>query len=166
MKKSKKMTRREAILLVVIGLIMGTVFTFGTKYWNAPITQNEAHQVNATFSSYKEAKRRGRVQEIIMRFNDHEQLYIDGVCIDDELRDVVSKIEDGTLIKMMVHPNSNVILEMEVETIKILGFQDSINKLSAEAAAFMYLGIFCYVSAVIGMIHLIRLKNKYMKTLS
>ena len=48
MKKSKKMTRREAILLVVIGLIMGTVFTFGTKYWNAPITQNEAHQVNKT----------------------------------------------------------------------------------------------------------------------
>lgn len=150
MKKSKKMTKNAAIFLLIAGLIMGTVFTFGMKYWNEPISQDEAQQVNAIFSSYKETKRRGHVQEIILRFDDHEQLYIDGVCIDNELCDTISEIMPGTILEMMVHPNSNTILEMETGTTKILEFNDSVQKLSSEASGFMYLGVFCYILALMG----------------
>ena len=150
MKKSKKMTKNEAIFMLVTGLIIGTVFTFGMKYWNAPITQDEAQQVTAVFSSYKETKRHGHTQEIILRFDDHEQLYIDGVCIDNDLCDVISEIMPGTILKMIVHPNSNTVLEMEIGTTKILEFHDSAQKLSSETSGFMYLGIFCYVMALIG----------------
>ena len=150
MKQSKKMTKTEAIFLLIAGLIMGTVFTFGMKYWNAPIAQNEAHQVTAIFASAKETMRRGHVQEIIIRFDDHEQLYIDGVCIDNELCDLVSEITPGTVIEMMIHPNSNTILEMEVGTTKLLEFHDSVQKLTSEASGFMYLGIFCYIVALMG----------------
>ena len=160
MKKSKKMTKGEAIFLLIAGLIMGTVFTFGMKYWNAPITQDEAQQVTATFSSYKETKRRGRVQEIILRFDDHEQLHIDGVSVNEELCDAISKIEIGTDIEMMVHPNSNTILEMEVGMVKLLEFQDSIEKLSSEASGFMYLGVFCYMLAGVGLFLLILPKKR------
>ena len=151
MKKSKMMTKSEAIFMLIAGLIMGTVFTFGMKYWNAPITQNETQQVTATFSSAKESLRWGHVQEIIIHFDDHEQLYIDGVCIDNELCDLVSEITPGTVIEMMVHPNSNTILEMQVGTTKLLKFQDSVQKLTSEASGFMYLGIFCYITALIGV---------------
>lgn len=150
MKKSKKMTKSEAIFLLIVGLIMGTVFTFGMKYWNDSIMQEEAQQVNAIFSSYKETKRRGRVQEIILRFDDHEQLYIDGVCIDNELCDTISEIMPGTILEMMVHPNSNTILEMETGTTKILEFNDSVQKLSSEASGFVYLGVLCYILALMG----------------
>lgn len=150
MKKSKKMTKSEAIFLLIAGLIMGTVFTFGTKYWNAPIMQEEAQQVKAIFSSYKETKRRGRVGDIILRFDDHEQLHIDRVCIDNELCDTISEIMPGTILEMMVHPNSNTILEMEIGTMKILEFDDSMQKLSSEASGFMCLGVFCYILALMG----------------
>lgn len=150
MKKLKKMTKSEAIFLLIAGLIMGTVFTFGMKYRNGLIRQEESQQVNAIFSSYKENKRCGRVQEIILRFDDHEQLYIDGVCIDNELSDTISEIMPGTILEMMVHPNSNTILEMEIGTTKILEFNDSVQKLSSEASGFMCLGVFCYILALMG----------------
>lgn len=150
MKKSKKMTKSEAIFMLIAGLIMGTVFTFGMKYWNAPITQNEAQRVTATFSSAKETMRRGHVQEIIVRFENHEQLYIDGVCVDNELCDSVSEIMPGTVIEMIVHPNSNTILEMEVGKTRLLEFHDSVQKLTSEASGFMYLGIFCYMMSLMG----------------
>jgi len=151
MKKSKKMTKGGAIFMLIAGLIMGTVFTFGMKYWNAPITQDEAQQLTAIFESAKESQWRGHVQEIIIRFEDHEQLYIDGVCIDNELCDAISKITPGTVIEMMVHHNSDNILEMEVGTKRLLEFHDSVQKLSSEASGFMYLGIFCYLIALMGM---------------
>lgn len=150
MKMAKKMTKSEAIFLLIAGMIMGTVFTFGMKYWNTPIAQNEAQQVTATFSSAKETMRRGHVQEIIVRFEDHEQLYIDGVCIDNELCDSVSEIMPGTVIEMIVHPNANTILEMKAGTTRLLEFHDSVQKLASEASESMYLGIFCYIMALMG----------------
>jgi hypothetical protein len=160
MKKSKRMTTGEAIFLLIAGLILGTVFTFGMKYWNTPIAQEEAQQVTATFSSYKTSTTRGHVKQIILRFDDQEQLYIAGVSIDDGLLDAIRKLTAGTVVEMLVHPNSNTILEMEVGTERLLKFQDSIDKLSSEATGFMYLGIFCYAFAAAGSFHLIKRKKR------
>ena len=150
MKMLKKITKADALFLLIAGLIMGTVFTFGTQYWNESIKYDEAQQVNAIFSSYKENKRRSHVKQIILRFDDYEQLYIDGVCINNELCDLISEIPSGTTLEMMVHPNSNKILEMETGSTKILEFYDSMQKLSSEASGFMYLGIFCYILSLMG----------------
>ena len=155
MKRTKKATKGEAVFLLVAGLIIGTVFTFGVKYWNAPITEDEAQLVTATFSSYKNSRnRRGNIREIIIRFTDHKQLYIDGSCIDDDLCDTINDIETGAVIELKVHPNSDTIVEMKVGKIQLLEFQDSIQKLSFEASGFTYLGIFCYIMALIGIIEL------------
>ena len=40
MKRTKKATKGEAVFLLVAGLIIGTVFTFGVRYWNVPITED------------------------------------------------------------------------------------------------------------------------------
>ena len=150
MKKAKKMTKPEAIFMLIVGLIMGTVFTFGMKYWNVPITQDEAQQVTAVFLSYKETKRRGHTREIILRFDDHEQLYIDGACINNDLCDLISEIMPGITLEMMVHPNSNTVLEMEIGKTRVLEFHDSMQKLSSEASGCRYLGFFCYIMALMG----------------
>ncbi len=123
MKRVKKMTKAEAIFLLIAGVMMGTVFTFGMQYWNAPITKDELLQVIAIFSSHEEIKRRGNVQEIILQFENYEQLYIDGVCVDDKLSEDVRKIK------------------------------------SSEAFGFMYMGIFCYISAAIGFAFLVLSKS-------
>lgn len=78
--------------LLIAGLKIGAVFIFCVKCWNARITQDEAQYVTATFSSYKEDLHRGHVQQIILPFEDHEQPFIDGACIDDKSQDSIQKL--------------------------------------------------------------------------
>lgn len=161
MKWFKRMTKGEAVFLLIAGLILGTVFTFGMKYWNAPVAQDEAQHISAVFSSAKVHLRRlNRVQEIIVCFEDHEQLYIDGACVDSELTDAVFGIDPGTAVEMVVSPNSDTILEMKAGTTKLLEYHDSVQKLSAEASEFMWLGVFCYMMALIGAGYLVLSKQK------
>lgn len=159
-KEIKEIPTGTAVFLLIAGVIMGTVFTFGMKYWNAPITKDEAQQVTAIFSSFEEIYGRGGVNGIIVRFENHEQLEIDGVCINDEISDAIDDIVPGTIVEMLVHPNSDSIVEMKVGNMKVLDFQDSIQKLSSEASGFMYIGVFCYIMALLGAGHFILLKKK------
>ena len=61
---------------------------------------------------------------------------------------------------MMVHPNSNVILDMEIGKTKILNFHDSVQQLSSEGLGFMVLGVFCYSMAFMGAGHFILQKKR------
>ena len=47
----KKMTLEQAILFLIVGLILGTVFTFGQQYWKAPIQRDEAISVQAEYQN-------------------------------------------------------------------------------------------------------------------
>ena len=160
MKKSKKMTKSEAIFMLIAGLIMGTVFTFGMKYWNAPVTKEESIHTTAIYESYATQRERGRVKEIIVRFKDHEQLYIDGVCINDMLLDSIDSFVPGIELSMIVHPNSNTIMELHTDSRVLLEFQNTSEKLTGEATGFMGLGLFCYVLSACGLISLLFRKRR------
>ncbi len=43
-----------AIILIVVGLIMGTVFIFGMYYWEGSVPKSETIFVKATYASYTE----------------------------------------------------------------------------------------------------------------
>ena len=120
------MAKGDAWFLLIAGLIMGTVFTFGMQYWNAPISQEEAICTTAVYTSYTEQLERGHVKEMIVRFEDHEQLYIDGACINEELRDRIHNLEPGTELSLIVHPNSNT-LYMFSHLCAIIAFRFSIS---------------------------------------
>ena len=139
---------------------MGTVFTFGMQYWNAPITQEETIHTTAVYASYKEQLKRGHVKEIILRFEDHEQLYIDGVCITEELRDDIHSLAPGTHLSLMIHPNSNTIMDLKVGNSVWLDFQSTSEKLTSETTGSMGLGLFCYVLSVCGLISLLFRKRR------
>lgn len=38
---SKTVSRTQALLVVIVSLFMGTIFTFGMQYWNKPIERAE-----------------------------------------------------------------------------------------------------------------------------
>ena len=160
MKNNRPMTKVEAWFLLIAGLIMGTVFTFGVQYWNAPVTKEESIHTTAIYESYATQRERGRVKEIIVRFKDHEQLYIDGVCINDMLLNSIDSFVPGIELSMIVHPNSNTIMELHADNQVLLDFQDTVEKLTAEATGFMGLGLFCYVLSVCGLISLLFRKRR------
>lgn len=154
------MTKIEAWFLLIAGLIMGTVFTFGMQYWNAPVTKEESIHTTAIYESYATQRERGRVKEIIVRFKDHEQLYIDGVCINDMLLNSIDSFVPGIELSMIVHPNSNTIMELHADNQVLLEFQNTSEKLTGEATGFMGLGLFCYVLSACGLIRLLFRKRR------
>ena len=155
MKKAKRMTRTDAIILLILGLILGTVFTFFVRHSNEPITKEEALHTTAAFASYEEQFRRNRIQEIIVRFHDHEQLYIDGTCIDEEVRNQIRSLSDGAVVSLIVHPKSNTIMEMHAGGMIILTFQDTAERLAGESVGFTVLGVLCYALAGLALVRLL-----------
>ena len=160
MKSKKSLTKGEAWFLLIAGVIMGTVFTFGMQYWHAPITQEEAIRSTAIYASYKEQIERGRVTEITLHFEDHEQMYIDGVCVSEDLRDSIHSLTPGTQLSLMAHPNSNTIMDLKAENHVLLDFNTTSEKLTGEATGFMGLGFFCYALSALGLTGLLFRKKR------
>ena len=160
MKNKSPMAKGEAWFLLIAGFIMGTVFTFGMQYWSAPVTKEESIHATAIYESYATQREQGRVKEIIIRFKDHEQLYIDGACINDRLLNSIDSLVPGTELSMIVHPNSNTILELHADNQVLLEFQNTSEKLTGEATGFMGLGLFCYVLSACGLISLLFRKRR------
>lgn len=103
------MPKAFAVFLIIVGIFMGTVFTVGMHYWEAPLSKADTLSVNATFSSYKNIYKRGRINEIIVRFEDHEQLTIDGSCLNDKVINKVEALKPGTSLHLHVHPTSSYL---------------------------------------------------------
>ena len=160
MKNNRSMIKVKAWFLLIAGLIMGTVFTFGMQYWNAPVTKEESIHATAIYESYATQPEQGRVKEIIVRFKDHEQLYIDGACINDMLLNSIDNLVPGIELSMIVHPNSNTIMELHADNQVLLEFQNTSEKLTGEATGFMGLGLFCYVLSAYGLINLLFWKKR------
>lgn len=152
-----------AIFLLIAGLFLGSVFTFGMQYWNAEVTQEECTAVDTEFVSYQEIhqqKRPMEIKEIAVDCANGERYFIDGVSINSDLRNSLSKLSNQQRICLLIHPNSNTIVEFSTDNGKILTFDETISKLGGEATGFLFLGLFMYFCSFVGLhyttIHIIK----------
>ena len=160
MKKTPPMSRGEGWFLLIVGLFLGTIFTFGMQFWNAPVAEQDAVTDIAVFASYDiRHGRSGSTKEIIVRFEDRDQLYIDGVCVTDALINQLKAIQQGDELMLTIHPNSNTILELQYGNKLLLEFDQTTKKLTNEATGFGVLGILCYVAALIALVQLMQLSG-------
>lgn len=166
-RKMTKLDKFECILLLVIGLLLGTTFTFGMHYWNASISQENARPVTATYERYdvkhgsgRNSAARRRINEVDLHFTDHEKLSIDGSCVTDELLAALSALRSGTSLDMLVHTNSDAILSIQADSKTILTFEEAIKTLTVERWGFFGLGLFCYLGAGVGAFFLITRKYR------
>ena len=166
-RKKLQLTMFECILLIIAGLLMGTVFTFGMSYWNADIEPQEAIAVTGTYEGYDIDYSRGRngvtrkrIAEVDLQFTDRKELSIDGSCADDDLLASLDALPKGITLDTLVHPNGwETILSISVEGKSILAFEDATKHLTFERWGFFGLGLFCYFGAGVGAYYLI--KRKY-----
>lgn len=155
-KRFAEISKFEALFLIIVGLLLGTVFTFGMHYWQSPIPKEEAIHVEATLSSIHENYGRHGLNEIIVRFEDHEQLCIKSPCLSSSVVQQVEALKPGSRLNLYAHPNSDTILELSYQGKIILAFDDAVKKLSWEVSAFTFLGAFLYLTAAFGAIKIIR----------
>lgn len=150
----RSVPKAAAWFIVIAGIVLGTVFTFGMRYWESSVSKEDAIFVEATFSSYEGIYKRGDLKEIKMIFQDRKQLFIDGTCCSQSVQDKLESLKPGSVLQMYVHPRSSTILEIKTDNGSILQFEESIKKLSSEVTGFLFLGIFMYACAVYGIIKL------------
>lgn len=169
--RQNRLTRRlkklpslgQAIFLTVIGLLMGTVFTALMHHTQGPVTMEEARPVSAVMEdvrgSYTHRYRQGtRLQEILIRFEDYEQLSIDSTLATEALLDRIS-VTPGTTFDMLVHPNSATILALSIDGEEIIIFDTAMERLRRETTAFFWMGVCLYAAAAFGAyVVILRLK--------
>ena len=143
-----------AIFLLIAGLLLGSVFTFGMQYWNAEVTREECTLIDTEFVSYTEMrkpKRPMQIKEISIDCANGERYFIDGVSINSDLRNSLSELSGHQNIRLLIHPNSNKIVEFSTKNGTILTFDETIRKLSGEATGFLFLGLFMYFCSLVGL---------------
>ena len=118
---------------------MGSVFVFGSLYWNEEIDRSECIQSYPIYESHKLSYNRTTVKEIIMYFTDDELLVIDGVSVNDELIEEIEKIDKESKIIILNHPNSNTIMEMVVNGKVLLDFDTTMSNIVKERNGFILL---------------------------
>ena len=161
--KNEPMPMGLAVFLLVLGILLGTVFTFGMQYWNKEVTRRDCNEIQTQFLDYEERYSRSGVKEIAIDCANGEKYYIAGVCINTELRNTLAKLTDNQNITLLIHPNSNTVVEFATETKTLLLFDTTITKLGIERTGFLFPGFFMYFCALTGMYHIILNTRKHRK---
>ena len=153
--KKDPMSLGMAIALLVVGILLGSVFSFGMQHWNKEVTREECVKIQTQFLGYKEDLRRGHIQQIIIDCANGNRYVIDGVSVNSKLLGYISKISPNENITLLIHPNSDTIVEFSTRYDTILMFSETIDKLGGEATGFLFLGAFMYFCSLIGLYYVV-----------
>ena len=153
-RKKQEISLGTAVMLFVVGLILGSIFVFGSQYWGEPIQKEDAIEVSATYEAYEINPgkiRKHHIKQIEITLTDHSSVYIDGACVSEDVKDEIKALTEGAKLDMLVHPNSDTVWELKHGDNTILSFEESQKDIKNENVGFIILGIFMYFCAAIGL---------------
>lgn len=147
-RKSEPLNRWVALVLALIGIFMGTIFS-STLFLNLPIAIEDAIELNYTYKEFiVSTGAKGSIAEIKLLFFDGSEQYIDGSCVKNELVEKLEKTPSGTKIKMLVNPKNDYIVELIANEEILLDFDYAQKELERDGVRFFYLGITMYGFAI------------------
>ena len=153
-RKKQEMTPGTAVMLLVFGLLLGSIFVFGSQYWGEPIHRDDAIEISATYEAYEINPgkiRKHHIKQIEITLADHSSVYIDGACVSEDVKDGIKALPEGAKLDMLVHPNSDTVWELKHGDKTILSFEESQKDIKNENVGFIALGVFMYLCAAIGL---------------
>lgn len=147
-----------AIAILIVGIFLGSIFSFGMQYWNEEVTREECSKIETQFLGYeniRQPKRPATIKEIAIDCANGERYFIDGVSINSELRERMATIAYNETVTLFIHPNSNTVVELSTNSGTILPFSETIGKLCGEATGFLFLGLFMYFCSLVGLYYVV-----------
>lgn len=153
-RKKQEISLGTAVMLLVFGLILGSIFVFGSQYWGEPIHRDDAIEISATYEAYEINPgkiRKHHIKQIKIILADHSSVYIDGACVSEDVKDELKALPEGAKVDMLVHPKSDTVWELRHGGKTILSFEESQKDIKNENVGFIILGIFMYFCAAIGI---------------
>ena len=168
MSYKKELTKKDAFLLFIVGLILGTVFCIGNQFWYNPAISEKAIHATATYLKYdiyySNLKPRPRGQgKFYVYFEDYESLLVYAWNLYDDKSEFIDKFKNlpaGTEVDIIVHPNSGTLLDMRSDEFTLVEFDESIVILSYKNKGFFVLGIIMYFFSFLGLFCFIYLNYK------
>lgn len=153
-RKSEPLNRWVALVMALISIFMGTVFSL-VLHSNQPIDREEAIELTCNYKEFIVRTRRSSIAEIKLLFYDGSTQYIDGSCANDKLVEALEKVPVGTTLKMLTNPNNDYVVELISNDETLLNFDYAQKELERDGVGFFYLGIVMYVFAIIFIIQAI-----------
>lgn len=154
-RRSKPISKSSAIILLVLGLLLGTVFTFGEHYWHAPVDKRELRYIDAAYQNYK-YKTGTHHSSMTLYFADEEVYDVSVECVDDDLLHRLDEIKPGAVLHLGVHPNSSTLMEITDHGRTVLSFEQASERGAFRTRGFLLLGLFMYACALYAAITLLR----------
>ena len=152
--------KSSLLIILIVGLLLGTVFVFGISYWYAPVSKEECIVVDATYKSFDDYYR-GMTHEIELSFLDYEQqTIIDDSIYTNELVNILEQTPSKSKIIMLLHPNSEIIIDLMINDIKVFDFESYMAQLESERQIFAIFGCLFYIGAFAAVIKLIIIRKK------
>ncbi len=147
-RKSEPLNRWIALILALIGIFMGTIFS-STLILNKPITREDAKELNYTYKEFiVSTGAKGSIAEIKLLFFDGSAQYIDGCCVKDELVEKLEKTATGTKFKLLVNPKNDYVVELVADGVALLEFDKTQKELERDGVGFFYLGVAMYALGI------------------
>lgn len=145
------------VFFIVVGIVLGNVFVILTWHEGKMIDKSEAISVAGVYDSYTvHHSAKGSLNEIEIRFNDRERLYMDSAYWNTTIEEALDDLDSGDTVSMLIHPISEYVWEMKTEENTILSFEDAKIGVLAENLGFsIILGTFGYFCAIMGTVSLI-----------
>ena len=137
--------RRVGILLIGLALLMGTVF-LSLPFRNHRIEESEAVSVTAEFCGYAidRSLRHRSIRFLHLEFTDHDDLTVDGCCVKVDWVAKLDALPKGTTMRLLVHPRSGNVLQIEADGEILLPFQDAQRAIRRESLTFAAIGLAIY----------------------
>lgn len=146
--------------LGIVVIIIGIMMIFVSLYTHHSVEFYEAKHIKAKYLSFEKRWQWSRggltARYILMYFDDLPFQEIESTLLDEHLEDVIRKLEPGTEVTMIIHPNTNAILDLKVKGKTILNFYDSQKQREKDMIGSTLLGI---LTCGLGIV-LFRLKKK------
>lgn len=152
------------IVFIVLGGVLGSIFTYNCLYLNQIIDREEAIVATGRFDSYEFSYGKGgAVSEVRIDFIDRGELYID-TAYHVEMDEKLEVSEKGEQLNMLLHPNSEAIWELTTEKSVILSFDDAKSRTQFENGFFMFFLVgLCLICISLGVIALLAKYFEYKK---
>ena len=147
-------------LLICLLFFMATVF-IALPFRNHRIEESEAVSVTAEYCGYVIDKnlKSTSTQYIHLEFTDHDDLTVDGCCVKMDWVNKLDALPKGTSMRLLVHPRSGNVLQIEADGEILLPFQDAQRSIRRESLAFAAMGLFVYACIGAFLINFLRRKR-------
>ncbi len=152
--------KNSLIIILVFGLLLGTVFVFGVSYWYATVSKEECIVINATYKSFDDYHIR-MTHEIQLSFFDYEQQTINDDSFNtDEIISFLEQTPSNSKAVMLLHPNSEFILGLTINDNVMFTFETTMKQLETERIFFVIFGCLLYLGSIASGIKLITMRKK------